>query len=288
MVNIRPIPSRAAHWGEGPVWWRDHLYYVDIEGHSLIRLDPVTGGDHVLPMGERIGFALPCTDGRWIWGGDSGLHLLDPDTGLSTPVTDPEPDLPNNRFNDAAVSPDGRLFAGTIATDKTEGAANLYRIDPDLSCRRVLSGLTNSNGIDWSPDGKTVYHIDTPTRRVIAYRYDPADGSFHDPNVLVDTNPVIDASPDGLTVDTDGHLWVAFCHGGCVLRFASDTGAVLQRIELPCIETTSCIFGGPGLETLYVTTGKAPQKEEEHAGNVFAVTGLSASGKPQTPFNVAG
>ena len=278
-LNITAVGTRRSQWGEGPVWWQDHLYYVDIEGKALIRFDPATGTETVFLMSERIGFALPCADGRWIWGGDSGIHIVDLSTGVSLPVIDPESYLPNNRFNDAAISPDGRLFAGTIATDKTTGAASLYRLDPDHSYSLILPDLTNSNGIDWSNDGNTVYHIDTPTRKVMSYNYDADSGTFLNPRVLIDTDSLIDASPDGLTVDREGNLWIAFCHGGCVMCFDSMTGTLLKNIDLPCIETTSCCFGGPDLKTLYVTTGKAPNKEEPLAGHLFAITGLHTSGK---------
>jgi len=284
MVNITPLGTRTSQWGEGPVWWRDHLYYVDIEGHAFIRLDPAAGRETVWPMGGRIGFALPCADGRWICGGDSGIYLFDPDTGARETVAAPEAHLPNNRFNDAAISPDGRLFAGTIATDKSQGAAALYRIDPDLSCHKILSGLTNSNGIDWSPDGKTMYHIDTPTQTVSVFDYDPATGALENRGTFLNTAPLIDASPDGLTVDRDGNLWVAFCHGACMISFNPANGKHLQRIDLPCIGTTSCCFGGPGLDTLYVTTGLAPKKQEPLAGRILAVTGPGLSGRPQQAF----
>ncbi len=284
MVSITSPGSRKSLWGEGPVWWRDHLWYVDIEAHALIRLDPATGSETVWPMRERIGFALPCTDTRWICGGDSGIFLFDPATETRQPLADPEPHLPNNRFNDAATSPDGRLFAGTIATDKTGGAASLYRIDANLTCQNVLPGLTNSNGIDWSPDGQTMYHIDTPTKTVSAFDYAPATGALENRRVVLNTEPLIDASPDGLTVDIDGHLWIALCHGACVMQFDSATGKFLRHIDLPCIETTSCCFGGPALETLYVTTGIASGKQEPLAGQIFAITGLNTRGKTQHAF----
>lgn len=284
MVTILSPGSRKSLWGEGPVWWENRLWYVDINGHALVRLDPATGTETVWPMLERIGFALPCADGRWICGGDSGIYLFTPDTGLHEPLAAPEPNLPNNRFNDAAVSPDGRLFAGTIATDKTAGAATLYRVDHNLSCRPVLPGLTNSNGIDWSPDGLTLYHIDTPTRAVRAFDYDPATGSMENPRICIQTDDLIDASPDGLTVDEEGHLWIAFCHGACVMRFDPSRGRCVRRIDLPCIETTSCCFGGPNLSTLYITTGIAKNKEEPLAGQILALNGLGIRGKPQHAF----
>lgn len=277
-MTPKPIGTRISRWGEGPVWWRDHLYYVDIEGQTLVRLNPLDGTETTWTLDQRIGFALPRDDRNWIWGGDHGLYTLNLETGTSHFITDPEPDLPHNRFNDAAVSPDGRLFAGTIATDKTIGAATLYRLDAESRLTPVVPNVTNSNGIAWSPDGTVCYYIDTPSLKVLRFDYDSVGGELRNPHVVLDTDPLIDASPDGMCADAEGKLWIAFCHGGCVIRFDPDTGYELNRITLPCIETTSCCFGGPELRDLYITTGIAPTKEEPLAGRVFVVKDLPVPG----------
>lgn len=285
--NAEPIGTRVSKWGEGPVWRENRLIYVDIEGHAIVTLDPETGAETVRELDQRVGFTLPCASGRWIWGGDNGLYLLDPQTGATSHVADPEADKPHNRFNDAAVSPDGRLFAGTIATDKTEGAANLYRLEQNLRCETAYSRVTNSNGISWSPDGKICHYIDTPTRKIIRFSYCETSGCLDDPQRFIDTNAVIDASPDGMCADAEGHLWVAFCHGACVIRFDSTSGAELHRVELPCRETTSCCFGGADLGDLYITTGLSPDQDEAHAGKVFVVRNIGATGLPQPAFKDA-
>ena len=277
--------DQESTWGEGPVWWEDCLWWVDIEGHGLNRWHPATGRRKSWPVGQQIGFALPETDGSWIWGGQQGLFRLDPDSGGSRPLTDPEPHLPRNRFNDAAVSPEGRLFAGTIATDKTRGAAALYRLDPGPVCTPVVPEVTNSNGLGWSPDGGTLYYIDTPTRIIRRFSY--RKGELSGDQVLTDTDPVIDASPDGLCVDAEGHLWVAFCHGGCVIRFDHRTGAVLDRIDVPARETTSCCFGGPELNDLFVTTGTG-HGDRESDGRVYVVRDMNVRGLPQAAIRLSG
>lgn len=281
-MTPKPIGSRISQWGEGPVWWRDHLYYVDIEGRTLVRLNPLDETETTWVLDQRIGFALPCADGRWIWGGDHGLYTLDLETGTSVFITDPEAHLPHNRFNDAAVSPDGRLFAGTIATNKSTGAASLYRLDNGEECTPVVPNVTNSNGIAWSPDGTACYYIDTPTLKVLRFDYRAETGEWTAPRVVLDTDPLIDAVPDGMCADAEGKLWITFCHGGCVIRFDPVTGRELDRISIPCIETTSCCFGGPDLRDLYITTGIAPNKVEPHAGHIFVVKNLPTPGIPQT------
>ena len=279
-----PVGSRVSAWGEGPVWWRDRLHYVDIHNGAWVSWNPQTDAEKVMELGQQVGFLLPRSSGGWVWGGERGLYLLDPQTRNSTRIARPEANKAKNRFNDAGVSPDGRLFAGTIAMDKTAGAANLYRVNPDLGCEVAYAGVTNSNGIAWSPEGDACYYIDTPTRKVLRFRYLAATGDLEDPRVIVDTDPVIDASPDGMCVDAEGHLWIAFCHGGCVIRFDPDGGRECQRIEFPCVETTSCCFGGPGLRDLYVTTGIHADKTEPHAGKLFVVRDLGVQGLPQVAF----
>jgi len=176
------------------------------------------------------------------------------------------------------LTPDGRLFAGTIAMDKTEGAATLYRLDPGPVCTPVIPNVTNSNGLGWSPDGGTLYYIDTPTREISAFRY--VSGHLSERRMLVETGSLIDASPDGMCVDAEGHLWVAFCHGGCVMRFDHQTGDVLERIEVPAKETTSCCFGGEDLSDLYITTGVGTG-EKKSDGRVYVVRGMGVQGQEQ-------
>lgn len=274
-LTAQVLPTRRSRWGEGPFWHRDALWYVDIEGHSLLRFDPATGAEQLWNLGQRIGFARPLTDGGLIWGGDHGLYRFDPASGASTLLPGTEPESPDHRYNDAGVSPDGILFAGTISLRKQTGSANLYRIDSEGRRTVAHPGVTNSNGIAWSPDGAHCHYIDTPTRRVLRFAY--RDRQLVEPEVFIETN-FIDASPDGLSIDADGHLWIAFCHGGCVIRFDAHTGEPLLRVNVHCLETTACAFGGPELRDLYITTGVHATLEEEHAGQLFVLPGLDTPG----------
>jgi sugar lactone lactonase YvrE len=207
--------------------------------------------------------------------------FLNEETGRLTPIADPESDMPENRFNDGKCSPDGRFFAGTISLTKKSGTAKLYRLDPDLSVHEAFGPVTNSNGIAWSADGGTCYYIDTPRRGVLAFDYQA--GLLSNPRPVIDTSH-IDASPDGMAIDSDGHLWIAFCHGGCVSCFNPANGDELHRIALPCLETTACAFGGPDLADLFVTTGVHKTAVEEHAGRLFVIRGLQVKGMPAHAF----
>jgi sugar lactone lactonase YvrE len=281
MPEIHPVGTVRARWGEGAVWWNDALYYVDIEAHQVHRYEPATGAEHSWNVGQRVGTVVPRESGGLVIAGDHGLYFLDEESGNLTPIVDPEPDKPDNRFNDGKCSPDGRFFAGTISLVKKTGDAKLYRLDPDLTLHEAFGPVTNSNGIVWSKDGRTVYYIDTPRREILAFDYE--DGHLHNLRSVVSTEAV-DASPDGMTIDSDDRLWVAFCHGACVVCYDPSTGEEVRRVEIPCLETTSCAFGGPELADLYITTGIHKSVEEEHAGRLFVVKGLGVKGVPANAF----
>ena len=285
MTRTEPVGHIRCQWGEGPIWWRDALYYVDIEGHKVHRYDPADGSEESWDVGQRVGTVVPRAGGGLVIAGDHGFLFLDEKTGALTPIADPEADKPDNRFNDGKCSPDGRFFAGTISLAKKTGDARLYRLDPDLTVHEAFGPVTNSNGIAWSADGRTVYYIDTPRKEVLAFDYedDYEDGELREPRSVISTGH-IDASPDGMTIDSDGNLWIAFCHGGCVSCFNPETGDEIHRIALPCLETTACAFGGPDLSDLFVTTGVHKTAEEEHAGRLFVIRGLNVKGVPANAF----
>ena len=280
MITIEPTGTIRSQWAEGPIWWHGALYFVDIEGHRVHRFDPASGSEKTWETGGRVGTVVPRESGGLVIAGDHGLHFLDDDGDL-TAIADPEPDKPDNRFNDGKCSPDGRFFAGTISLVKKTGDARLYRLDPDLTLHEAFGPVTNSNGIVWSADGETVYYIDTPRKEVLAFDYDA--GHLRNLRSVVSTAH-LDSSPDGMAIDAAGHLWIAFCHGGCVICFDPESGSELQRVDLPCLETTACAFGGPDLADLYVTTGVHKSVVEEHAGRLFVVRGLGVKGLPAHAF----
>ena len=281
MISIAPIGNTRSQWGEGPLWWRGALYFVDIEGHRVHRLDPADGSEKSWDVGQRVGTVVPRESGGLVIAGDHGLFFLDEESGQLTAIADPERDKPDNRFNDGKCAPDGRFFAGTISLVRKTGDARLYRLDPDLTLHEAFGPVTTSNGIVWSADGKTVFYIDTPRREVLAFDYE--DGHLRNLRSVVSTAH-LDASPDGMAMDAAGNLWIAFCHGGCVACFDPESGAELRRIELPCLETTACAFGGPDLADLYVTTGIHKSVVEEHAGRLFVIRGLGVRGLPANAF----
>lgn len=281
-ITVQTVGSRISQWGEGPIWWEDKLVYVDIEGHALVELDPDSGKETVYEMGERIGTVVPRASGGYLCAGDSGIYTFDPATVDKTKLADPEADKrPDNRFNDGKCDPEGRFWGGTISLVKKTGDASLYMLDEKHDLTVKIPEVTNSNGLCWNAAAHTMYYIDTPTRKIRAYDYDRKSGRIVEAGVIVDTEAAgYDSSPDGMTIDAEDKLWVAFCHGGCVVRFDPKTGEKLEQIDIPAVETTACAFGGPELDRLFVTTGIKKDADEPDAGKVFVIDGLGVQGVP--------
>lgn len=286
-LKIQAIGKRHSLWGEGPIWWNDSLYYVDIEGKAIVRINTDTEEETVWEFPERIGCITPCNNSQLLYAGDNGISIFDTQTKVSTSITDPENHLPDNRFNDGKCDPYGRFWGGTISLKKIKGSASLYCLDTNQNLEKKLEGLTNSNGLAWSQDKKRFFHIDTPSRSIQAYIYNGASAEISQATTIVDTEALgFDSSPDGMTIDTQDNLWVAFCHGGCVACFDSRNGKLLQTIEIPAIETTACTFGGTELNRLFVTTGIKKDTPENNAGKIFVIDGLPIKGTPPNTYTL--
>lgn len=279
-ITVQTVGSRISKWGEGPIWWKGKLIYVDIEGHALIELDPESGKESVYEMGERIGTVVPRASGGYLCAGDSGIYTYNPASDKKENLADPEADKrPDNRFNDGKCDPAGRFWAGTISLIKSTGDAKLYCLDEKHDLEVKIPEVTNSNGICWNAAAHTMYYIDTPTRKIQAYDFDRESGRIAKAGVVVDTEAAgYNSSPDGMTIDAEDKLWVAFCHGGCVVRFDPKTGEKLQHIDIPAVETTACAFGGENMDRLFVTTGIKKDADEPDAGKVFVIDGLGVKG----------
>ncbi|MEQ1749676.1 MAG: SMP-30/gluconolactonase/LRE family protein [Prosthecobacter sp.] len=281
MTSIETVGHHISVWGEGPIWHQNRLLYVDIESHLILAFDPTTQAEKVWNVGQRVGTVVPRTKGGFVWAGDTGFHALDEISGLSAPLGNPEADLPNNRFNDGKCDPAGRLWAGSICLNKRPEAA-LYCLHADMRIEKKYNPVTNSNGIIWSRDGSTMYYIDTPSKKVRAFDFDNATSSISHERILWDTS-TDDSSPDGMTIDSEDRLWIAFCHGGKVVCFDPVTQRIIEQIDFPCVETTACAFGGTDLRDLYITTGLKPGLQESHAGRLF-VCRPGAQGVPSVAF----
>lgn len=215
-----------------------------------------------------------------------GVILVEADGSQPRLVVDIEASLPHLRMNDAACDPAGRLWAGTMATDLTPSQGTLYRIGTDLEVTAVRPEVSVSNGMDWSHDRRTFYYTDSTTRAVDAYDFEVGTGELGYQRRLIEMPDAV-ATPDGLTVDMEGNLWIAMWDGGCVRRY-SPQGRLLDVIEIPVIRPTSVAFGGENLDRLFVTSARNGLSDgrlaaEPQAGAIFVI-GVGVTGRPPHPF----
>src|SRR5262249_55233066 len=199
------VLDAGALLGEDPVWDASgqRLYWVDIMGREIHRFDPASGQDDCFHISEPPGSLAVRQDGGLIVAAGSGFYNFDPESGRLTKIVEVEPEQPQNRFNDGKTDPKGRFWAGTMHRGVTLPTGALYRLDRDLRWHRMQDGIVCSNGLAWSPDGRTLYHADTVLRRVWAWDFDPAEGVMENRRVFA-TISEDHGWPDGATVDAEG------------------------------------------------------------------------------------
>ena len=276
--------------GEGARWdaGRGELLRVDILAGRVYR-DRVDDDGDLVPVRAyqipgTVGAVTPIEgDDGWLLAAGHGFVYLRPD-GSHRTLAEVAP--AGARMNDGACDPQGRFWAGTMADDHHPGAGALYRLDQNGRTELMLSGLTIPNGLGWSPDGSTMYLVDSGPRVVHAFAFDPDRGTISRGRVLVTVAEEIGA-PDGMTVDSAGDIWVAIYGGGRVHRYSPD-GALREAVTVPAEQTTSCAFGGPGLNRLYVTTATEGWSDERRrteptAGLTYRFD-VSSTGLPAAPF----
>ena len=266
--------------GEGPVWddRTGRLLFVDINGHAVHVFDPRSGAHDAYDTGEYVSAIALADDGAYLIARQHDITRWHPASGIGERIARVEEERGDTRFNDGCVDPRGRFWAGTMSLVKQKGQGALYRIDgaaPDGSrVTRMLEHVSTSNGIDWSPDERLMYYIDTGERRIDVFDYEAAAGSIANRRTFV-AIPETDGKPDGLIVDAEGCVWVALWQGSAVRRYAPD-GRLDRHIDLPVSCPTKCAFGGDELDTIFVTSARTALSpddlaREPQAGSVFAI-----------------
>jgi sugar lactone lactonase YvrE len=273
--------------GEGPVWdsRSERLVRVDISNGLVHRWVPGGAGEATSYDGPTSAVVL--RDGAG-WVVAVGRRLVLDAPGGRAVLAEVEPDRPHNRFNDCRADPQGRLWAGTMSTRREAGVAALYRLEPGGEIERVIGGTTISNGIGWSPDGETMYFVDSTTQRVDAFSFDGATGAISERRSFAAIDPD-DGLPDGLQVDAEGGVWLALFGGAAVRRYAPG-GELDAHVELPDTNPTCPGFGGPDLTTLYVTSAKHKLSPEALAAEPLAgaLLALEPGVRGQAPGRFAG
>ena len=276
MASVEIALDAQAELAEGPTWdpLREALLWVDLERGHVHRFWPGTGVDELVEVGQAVGAVALRSAGGLVAAVRDGFALLAEDGGHVELVAEVELELAGNRMNDGKCDHLGRFWAGTKAAPDQPGGGALYRLGTDLQVETVLAGVTISNGIDWSPDLRRMYYADTPTQRVDVFDHDPGSGEVTNRRPFV-TIPVAQGAPDGLTVDSDGCVWLALWGGSVVHRY-TPAGELDRTIRFPASQVSSCTFGGSDLGDLYVTSasidlGAERRAAEPHAGAIFLV-----------------
>lgn len=291
MVAIECVVPSRSQVGEGAVWDVEDaaLWWVDIKAGLIHRHEPASGANAVFSFGEPVGCLARRDAGGLIVASQTGFYFYDPATGVKQALADPEAHLPGNRFNDGTTDIHGRFWAGTMKDDggPPERLGQFYRYDPDSRVTAHFDKVFTTNGSAFSPDGRTMYFSDSnpDVRTIWACEYDPESGTPSNQRVFFDTREVA-GRPDGGTVDADGCYWMAGVCGWQLVRITPG-GKVDRIIDMPIEKPTKPMFGGSGLDILFVTSigaGAETDTRQPEAGSLFAVTGLGVTGVPQTRF----
>ena len=270
-ITAEPVGDVTAVLGEGPYWRPedDSLFWVDIPRGMLHLTRVATGQTISVELGE-VSAAFPALDGGILTAGGNRLTLraVAPEDGWAGRTIAEAPAREGIRFNDAAVDPAGRVWVGSMDIAEKEPLGVLYRLEQSGALTPVITGVTVSNGIGWSPDGSRMYYADSPARQIDMFDYVPATGEVFQRRVFADLSRS-EGFPDGLTVDADGCVWVAMWGGGALRRF-TPYGQQDAVLPLPVSRPTSCAFGGPDMSELYVTTASIDLTDAERAAQPLA------------------
>ena len=286
MPEIECVLDCKNSLGEGPCWnaSENAIYWTDVPAKCIHRWHPQSREHRQWKMPEMVTTIVPRAKGGLMIASQSGIDLFDPATGNSRRVSAPESAKPKNRSNDGKCDRQGRFWYGTMQNNFAEDASELpitqdsgalYRIDPDLSVHEIDGPFGICNTFAWSPDNKRFYFADTP-KGIYVYDFDAAAGTLSNRRMFAATGGAGQPGyPDGSTIDVEGFLWNCRWDGGAIVRYAPD-GRVDRVVSMPCDRVTSCCFGGPALDVLYVTTvrygvSEARLKETPLAGGLLAV-----------------
>ena len=274
--------------GEAPYWCpaEKAMYWVDIDGKAILRLDVETGAQSIVPQSSEVGCIARRSNGGFVAGTNKGMMFLDRDLRATEIFSSPEEDKENTRFNDGKCDRAGRLWIGSTDVNEVSPDGALYRVNGPDEVDCVLPDVIVSNGLGWSPDDKTMYFTDSGKATIYAFDYDLASGGIENQRVFARVDNQ-DGFPDGLTIDAEGYVWSAHWNGGRVTRY-NPNGNIDRVVHMPVPLVTSVTFGGDDLDTLYVTSARLMMSDSELveaplSGGLFTVA-TDVTGLPETPF----
>lgn len=291
-INATQVLGIQATLGEGPIWdpRTNSFWWIDIVEKKLHLFDLASKENRTWQLDQMPGTVVTRQSGGLVLALENGFSAFDPETEKIDFLGDPESELADNRFNDGKCDPHGRFWAGTMRTENhmEQFTGSLYSLEMNGEItKRLGSQIGVSNGIVWSSDSRFMYFIDSPTRQISRFDYDPVTGNIENRRNVFQA-PEGFGFPDGMAIDTDDHLWVAFWGGSCIAKIDPTSGEIIERVIVPVTAPTACAFGGPNMNQLLITTaslGLDPKSKAQQpmAGDLF-IADVSATGAPAHRF----
>lgn len=287
--KLEVVTNHKCILGEGPLWNNDtqNILWLDIADKKIHQYNIYNHLHTFFNVGEMIGCIVLREKGGLVAALKNGFAFIDVEKNIVQHIINPEHNN-SNRFNDGKCDAAGRFWAGTMALSEEENRGSLYVMETDLSVKKELENVSISNGIAWSSDNKTMYYINTPTNYVFAFDYSIENGTISNQRVAIDLTHE-HGYADGMTIDEEGMLWIAFFGGWRVARYNPVTGNLLLQVELPVANVSCCTFGGPQLNDLYITTASKDMVKEDLmqqplAGSLFVIKDCDYKGLPAQKF----
>ena len=289
-LKIATVLNHTCLLGEGPVWdaAQNRILWIDILRAEFHSFNVVENKHQIADTGCMIGsFALRNTGGI-IAAMQDGINEADGNFKSFRRVIDPENDLPDNRFNEGKCDPSGRFWAGTMSLTDQPERGSLYMVDREFEITRKIANISISNGLAWNAAAGKMYFIDTPTYQVVQYDFNNLNGEITNRKTIISVAKE-QGSPDGMTIDTEGMLWIAHWDGWQITRWNPETGELLMHIKMPAGRITSCTFGGNNFTDLYITSAKTGLTEQQLseqplAGSLFVIRNCGYQGFPPVLF----
>lgn len=288
MTDVVQITDVLANLGEAPFWDEktERILWVDLLDGSCLSTNAESGETERIDVGAPIAAFV-----RRVVGEEDLVVVRERDVRLlgdsdSRPVAT-LPLAAGVRANDGGCDPQGRLYVGSLAYDLGQGRGAIWRVSGQADPEAVVTGITLSNGLGWSPDGRTVYFVESGQARIEQFEFHGDDGSFQNRTTFVQFDAEVDGIPDGLCIDAEGGIWVAMCRGGAVRRYDPD-GSLSAQLDIGCPTVTACSFGGPDRATLFITTAQADDPPPGDPGGALFATLPGVSGLPLHAFDPAG
>jgi sugar lactone lactonase YvrE len=285
-----PLNNTRLVLGEGAIWssLRNLFFYVDIEGQKVGLVDPVSGMTKQRQLAEKVGTVVPTEDGRLILGLENSISLFDFDSDELLELIKIEPEIPTNRCNDGKCDPAGRLWIGTMDKEAKGAVGALYCFD-GKEVKKMIPNRKVSNGICWSADNSQMYYIDSLDYNIKGYDFDVETGSVSNERIVVEMKES-GFTPDGMTIDEQGMLWVAMWGEGTVNRYNPLSGELVGIVKVNAPHVSSCAFGGATMTQLLITTARAELSDEQlkqfpESGSLFLVD-VGIKGTQMNPFKI--